>query len=85
MGGCVVPPGTAAMCQTGGEEEKGSEWAGATEGGREREGRRRKREKNVWGGWSHCLAVLQLSVNNTQEPLVGIRCLPVQLWQDADD
>lgn len=32
----VVPPGTAAMCQTGGEEEKGSEWAGATEGGRER-------------------------------------------------
>lgn len=50
MGGCVVPPGTAAMCQTGGEEEKGSEWAGATEGGREREGRRRKREKNVWGG-----------------------------------
>lgn len=39
MGGCVVPPGTAAMCQTGGEEGKGSEWAGerererATEGG----------------------------------------------------
>lgn len=25
MGGCVVPPGTAAMCQTGGEEERGPE------------------------------------------------------------
>lgn len=36
MGGCVVPPGTAAMCQTGGEGEKGSEWARATEGGRGR-------------------------------------------------
>lgn len=48
MGGRVVPPGAAAMCQTGGEEERGSGRARekAIEGGErvEEEGGRRKRE-----------------------------------------
>lgn len=73
MGGCVIPPGTAAMCQTGGEEESGSERAEERrEGvGREKvvEGSRRKRkmekEKNRVAGQRHCLAVLQLSVKMT--------------------
>lgn len=54
MGGCVVPPGTAAMCQTGGEEGKGSEWAGEREresnGGRVREKVVEGRERKKKGG-----------------------------------
>lgn len=53
MGGCVVPPGTAAMCQTGGEEERGNERAEEREkamGGREgRVERGRVREEAVEG------------------------------------
>lgn len=42
MGGCVVPPGTAAMCQTGGEEEREgvSKWERERE--KEREGERER-------------------------------------------
>lgn len=78
MGGCVVPPGTAAMCQTGGEEERGSEQERerATEGGRgwkEREGEREgckgtremEEEKREEKGQRHRLVVLQLSVKIT--------------------
>lgn len=74
MGGCVIPPGTAAMCQTGGEEESGSERVEDREGGggeREKvvEGSRRMRkiekEKNRVAGQRDCLAVLQLSVKMT--------------------
>lgn len=91
MGGCVVPPGTAAMCQTSGEEERGREQAeereSAMEGGRgwkEREAERRKRKEEKdrerkGGGGGVPSAVSQ---NNIQEPLV---CPFVQLWQGADN
>lgn len=66
MGGCVVPPGTAAMCQTGGEEERQREGVSRQKRGRER-GREggRVREKVVEERKRRCLAVLQLSVKIT--------------------
>lgn len=45
MGGCVVPPGTAAMCQTGGEEERQREGVS-----RQKRGRERTNERGREGG-----------------------------------
>lgn len=62
VGGCVVPPGTAAMSQTGGEErERTSERERATEGGKREE----RREGNRQHGQRRRLAVLRLSVQHT--------------------
>lgn len=90
VGGHVVPPGTAAMCQTGGEERKEGVSGQEREWGRE--GCRRKRKKEMegekqkrTGGQRRCPTVLQLSVSNTWDSLVGIMCPSVQLWQSTDN
>ncbi len=87
MGGCVVPPGTAAMCQTGGEEERGRGRERAEERETERCRRnRKKRESKKKEGGAETLPVCPSAVrqNNIQDPLEGIVCPSVQLWQSTD-
>lgn len=83
VGGCVVPPGTAAMCQTGGEEERGSQRAEerkrAMKGGRSLQKEQKEREKKQGGTETLPVCSSAVSQNNIKNPLVGVMCLSVQL------